>query len=55
MTISGLSNSWPSEQPCTRLLWQFPQHIVNHDTHHRKEVGQHLATLGQSPQDLDFS
>lgn len=27
---------------------------LSHDTYHHSEIGQHLATLGQSPKDLDF-
>jgi uncharacterized damage-inducible protein DinB len=38
----------------TRLLWHILQRIMNHGTHHRGDVGTHLATLGQSPKDLDF-
>jgi len=37
---------WPS--------WQLASHLVNHGAHHRAEAGIMLASLGQSPGDLDY-
>jgi uncharacterized damage-inducible protein DinB len=45
---------WPQARPRTRPLWQILMHIYTHGTHHRSEIGRHLATLGQSPGDMDF-
>lgn len=61
--VQGLSNkelngsvtyNWLWAKPRSRPLWHILQHIINHGTHHRSEIGQHLASLGQSPKDLDF-
>lgn len=45
---------WPQARPRTRPVWQILMHIYTHGVHHRSEIGRHLATLGQSPGDLDF-
>lgn len=45
---------WPQARPRSRPLWQILMHVYTHGTHHRSEIGRHLATLGQSPGDLDF-
>ena len=46
--------NWLWAKPRHRPLRHILQHIVNHGTHHRSEIGAVLATLGQSPKDLDF-
>ena len=51
---SSVSYNWLRARPRTRPLWHILQHIVNHGTHHRSEIGNSLAALGQSPNDLDF-
>jgi uncharacterized damage-inducible protein DinB len=50
----SVTYNWLWARPRNRRLWHILQHIVYHGTHHRSEVGQHLATLGQSPKDLVF-
>lgn len=50
----NVAYKWPQARPRTRPLWHILQPIFNHATHHRGEIGQYLATLNQSPGDLDF-
>jgi uncharacterized damage-inducible protein DinB len=37
-----------------RPMWQSILHVVNHGTQHRAEIGIHLASLGRSPDDMDY-
>ena len=50
----AVSYSWPRAYPRRRSLSHILLHIINHGTHHRSEVGRYMATLGNSPGDLDF-
>jgi uncharacterized damage-inducible protein DinB len=45
---------WPQARPRSRTRWHLLMHIITHGTHHRSEIGAHLATLDRSPGDLDF-
>jgi uncharacterized damage-inducible protein DinB len=35
-------------------MWQSVLHVVNHSTQHRAEIGMYLASLGRSPDDMDY-
>lgn len=48
----SVTYSWARAR--SRPLWHIFQHIVNHGTPHRSEIGRYLATVGLSPKDLDF-
>jgi uncharacterized damage-inducible protein DinB len=37
-----------------RPMWQSVLHVFNHGTQHRAEIGIHLASLGRSPDDMDY-
>jgi uncharacterized damage-inducible protein DinB len=37
-----------------RPMWQSVLHVVNHSTQHRAEIGMYLASLGRSPDDMDY-
>ena len=37
-----------------RPMWQSVLHVVNHGTQHRAEIGMYLASIGRSPDDMDY-
>jgi uncharacterized damage-inducible protein DinB len=54
MSLEGSIGRRRGEETWRWKQWEVLEHLLNHSTHHRAEIGQVLLSLGASPGDLDF-